>query len=406
MTISEQSPRSTKLKLFLLIIAFLIIIPTFFYTHNLTVQLQEREKYFADLYAKSMSYIAGSNATGGDYSFIFNELIRNINFPIIETDSTNKIIKGFRNFEFDSQISEEDKLDLLIEEINLMDQLHPPIAVKFNNTITLSNIHYGESKLISQLRILPLIELIAGIMFILIGYISFSYIKKMEHGNIWIGMSRETAHQLGTPLSSLLGWIEILKEKISKENISNSDLQNTIGSMENDLVHLTKIADRFQKIGSKPVLISSSPTEVIEQVILYFEQRLNSSLAVKSRIQFHILGDLKCRAILNKELFEWVIENLIKNAIDAIAQDEGSISFTLTEKDKLVYVDLKDSGHGISSSFKKDIFRPGFTTKSRGWGLGLSLAKRIIEIYHNGKLFVKESSALKGTTFRIILSRG
>ncbi|MDA0987022.1 MAG: ATP-binding protein [Bacteroidetes bacterium] len=404
MNVREQNPRSAKIKILLLVFAFIIVIPIFIYTHNLTQELRERENYFADMYAKSLSYIANSN-TGGDYSFVFNELIRNINFPIIETDSTNKIIKGFRNINLENNLSEKEINDFLVGEVLLMDQIHPPIAVKFNNQIILSNIHYSESRLITQLRILPFIEVIAGLMFIFIGYISFSYIKKIEQGNIWVGMSRETAHQLGTPLSSLLGWIEILKDKISKNNFSNSEFSNTISNMENDLERLKKIADRFQKIGSKPILQSHTPSEVIEQVVDYFEERINSSINLNSRIQFHILGDLKSKAFLNKELFEWVIENLIKNGIDAIEQNEGSITFNILEKENKIFIDIKDDGRGMLNLMRKDIFRPGFTTKQRGWGLGLSLSKRIIEIYHKGKLFVLESSPQKGTIFRIILDR-
>lgn len=404
MQISEQSPRSTKLKIFLFVFAFVIVIPIFYFSHSLATQLHEREKYYVDLYAKSMSYIASSTTTSGDYSFIFNELIRNINFPLIETDSTNTAIKGFRNIELDKSLSEAKKIEFLLNQVKIMDETHSPISVKYNNTTTLSNIHYGDSEIIKELEMLPIIEVLVGILFILIGYISFSYIKKIEQGNIWVGMSRETAHQLGTPLSSLLGWIEIIKNKLAQNNYS--DLQTTIGNMENDLERLKKIADRFQKIGSKPNLKSSAPNEVIEQVVQFFDQRLNSSLGINSRIQFHILGNLNCRAMLNKELFEWVIENIVKNAIDAISRNEGNITFTLTESEKNIFIDIKDDGHGISSIFKKDIFRPGFSTKSRGWGLGLSLSKRIIETYHIGKLFIKESAPNKGTTFRIILPRG
>jgi signal transduction histidine kinase len=237
-------------------------------------------------------------------------------------------------------------------------------------------------------------------MFILIGYLGFSYVKKGEHDSIWVGMSRETAHQLGTPLSSLMAWIEMLKYS-SGDDPKRMEI---VTDMENDLGRLQKVTDRFSKIGSKPSLKDENLGEVIGGAISYYRKRLPSKFGKEGSANIEIVlesgADIHAR--INKELFEWVIENLIKNALDAM-EGKGRISFNISSEEGSVFIDVKDTGKGIDLRYKKDIFRPGYTTKARGWGLGLSLSKRIVENYHKGKLFIKESRVGKGTTFRIKL---
>jgi signal transduction histidine kinase len=235
-------------------------------------------------------------------------------------------------------------------------------------------------------------------MFIVIAYFSFSYLKKNEQSNIWVGMSKETAHQLGTPISSLLGWNEILKI-----NKSNPDKVEDISEeINNDLQRLNKIADRFSKIGSKPALVPTNINELLSSVIEYFNRRLPSS---RQKTEIKIISNNNSIVPLNASLFEWVFENLIKNALDAIETKNGLITFEFYEHESSLIIDVKDNGKGIDIKNRKDVFRPGYSTKKRGWGLGLSLTKRIVEDYHKGKIFVESSIINEGTTFRIILEK-
>jgi len=393
---------SGKLKIFLLVLAFVIIGGTLWYTHDIVTLLQRHEKDIAGLYANSLEYIANAKAGEGDYNFVFSEIINTIDFPIVMTDARNEPIAPFqsyiKNVYIDSTRSVSAQRADLLEMIAEMDMIHPPIKVAYQDSIILNYVHYGESTLVTQLRWLPYIELAVVALFILIGYISFSYIKRSEQSNIWVGMARETAHQLGTPISSMLGWVELLKEQ------SNDDpsAQATLQDMENDLHRLQKIADRFSKIGSKPDLREEPLEEVIRKVVEYFERRIPHT---GKKVRLTIEPGPPVTARVNRELFEWVIENLTKNGLDAIETGEGRISYSLSEHGNFVYVDVSDTGKGIDLKHRKDIFRPGFSTKKRGWGLGLSLSKRIIESYHRGRLFLKESKPGFKTTLRIKLKK-
>ena len=393
---------SGRLKIFLMVFAFLIIAGTLWYTHDLVQALSRKEKEIADLYAKSFEYVANGKAGEGDYNFLFNEIINTVDFPVIMTDRTNEpelpYDKNIKNISLNSQLSVEEQRQILINLITRMDNSHPPIKVAYQDTIILSYLHYGESTLVVQLRWLPYIELGVAALFILIGYISFSYIKRSEQSNIWVGMARETAHQLGTPISSMLGWVELLKEQSEGSKIA----MDTLLDMESDLYRLQKIADRFSKIGSKPDLREEDLAEVIGKVVEYFKRRIPQT---GKKVHLVIESNETVRARINRELFEWVLENLTKNALDAIENGEGTIAFSLSEHGKHVFVDVSDTGKGITLKHRNDVFRPGFSTKKRGWGLGLSLSKRIIETYHAGRLFLKENNSGFRTTFRIKLNK-
>lgn len=303
-----------------------------------------------------------------------------------------------KNIELDPGSSLDQQREMILERIKEMDVQNSPIRVAYQDTIVLNYVHYGESGLVTQLRWLPYVEIgIAG-LFILVGYISFSYIKRSEQSNIWVGMARETAHQLGTPISSMMGWVELLKTHVRED----SRLSEIVLDMEGDTQRLQKIADRFSKIGSRPDLREENLSEVIEKVLQYFERRIPQS-GKKVSLVFRPTAPVLAR--INRELFEWVIENLIKNALDAIENGSGSISVSLQEEDGGIILDVTDTGKGVEGMYKKDIFRPGFSTKSRGWGLGLSLSQRIIESYHQGRLMLKESRPGAGTTFRIRLRK-
>jgi len=279
-----------------------------------------------------------------------------------------------------------------------MDKIHQPINITYADTIVLQRIHYGDSDLIIRLKYYPLFQIIIAALFIIIGYIGFSYIKRSEQSNIWVGMAKETAHQFGTPISSLMGWLEMLKLNY-KQPDAVLDITEEISS---DVEKLNKITYRFSKIGSKPEIKNHIVYEEAKKVIDYFNRRLPQT---GKSVELTLTGNQTLCAKINPELFEWVLENLVKNALDSIENKIGKININITEAKKAVEIEVSDNGKGIDLRRRKDVFRPGYSTKKRGWGLGLSLSKRIIEGYHGGKIFVKSSSPEEGTTFKVILKK-
>jgi signal transduction histidine kinase len=394
-------PQSSELKIILLILAFMIGAGTLWYTHTIVEELQASQDRMANLYAKSFEYLGSGKSQSGDYSFVLERIILNINFPIVLSDAKNEPLPPYninvRNVGLDTTESPEQQRLFLRRLIADMDERNQRIKVESGDSLVLNYIHYGESKLITELRLLPYVELAVVALFIFIGYMSFSYIKRSEQSSIWVGMARETAHQLGTPISSMMGWVELLKHQIGTVD---AKIYDTLRDMDNDLHRLQKIADRFSKIGSRPNLKEENLKEVIEKVMQYFQRRIPQT---GKKVQLVVEEKDAVVISINRELFEWVIENLVKNALDAIENGEGKITITLSKRGNHAYVDVADTGKGIEPSYKKEIFRPGFSTKKRGWGLGLSLSRRIIETYHRGKLTLKESKPGIGTAFRIRL---
>jgi signal transduction histidine kinase len=391
-----------KVKIILLAMAFIIVAGTLLFTHNLVQALQQKDRQIADTYVKSLQYLANAPAGVGDFSFIQGEIINIIDFPMIATDVRNEPLMPYRlntkNIALDTLLPLRAQSMYLRNLLVEMDKIHTPIKVTYQDTIILNYLHYGESPLIVRLRLLPYVEICLVALFVLIGYISFSYAKRSEQSSIWVGMARETAHQLGTPISSMLGWVELLKE----QSADDPKAVETLRDMENDLHRLQKIAARFSKIGSKPDLHDEDLVDVITNVTEYFRRRIPQT---GKKIQLQIEHNGHVSAKINRELFEWVIENLTKNGLDAIESGVGKITYTITDKGDVVLVDVADTGKGIDPKNKKDVFRPGFSTKQRGWGLGLSLARRIVESYHKGKLILKDSRPGVGTTFRIRLRK-
>jgi signal transduction histidine kinase len=389
------SRQASNIKIVLLVIASAFAVGVLIYSQHLTDQLLQREREIVGLYARSLEFINSSGE--GDLSFAF-DVIRAIDFPIILTDSGNVPIY-WKNVDVDTA-----SLDAAAERIwfrntiTTMDVQNRPIRITVEDTLVLNYIHFGESALVAQLRWLPLLELALAAIFILVAYLGFSTIKRSEQSNIWVGMAKETAHQLGTPLSSLMGWLERLRDA----SADRPEVVETIGEMDHDITRLNKVAARFSKIGSKPDLREEDLAEVIRSVIAYFDKRLPRT-GRRVGITLESTGPFPAR--INRELFEWVIENLIKNALDAMGGPTGSITFTIAASGRRVTVDVADTGKGIDPKLHREIFQPGFSTKKRGWGLGLTLSKRIIEEYHQGKLFVKQSAPGQGTTFRIRLER-
>lgn len=394
-------PASVNIKIILLIIALLIAVGTLFYTQTLVTKLQQREREIVKLYAKGYEYIAVSSSPDADLTFLFDNIIKPIDFPVILTDGKDNVNLDkpeIKNINYDTTLSKE-QLRLFFDElIKEMDQIHQPINITYEDSIVFNKIHYGDSVLITQLRYYPYLQITIAALFIIIGYIGFSHIKRSEQSNIWVGMAKETAHQFGTPISSLMGWLEMLKL-----NYKDPDAVLDIGEeITNDVEKLNKITYRFSKIGAKPEMKSNVVYEELKKVIDYFNRRLPQT---GKSVELTMTGNQTICAQMNTELFEWVIENLIKNALDAIESNSGRININIMDCKKGVEIEVKDTGKGIDLRRRKDVFRPGYSTKKRGWGLGLSLSKRIIEGYHGGKIFVKNSAADEGTTFKIILKK-
>jgi len=397
-------PASLNFKIFLIFIAVVIAGGTLFYTQNLVQKLQEKERQIVQLYAKGIEYVANSQ-TDADLTFLFDNIIKPMDFPLILTDADNKVsitsksdIKNIRNVNYDPTLSKAELENFFESKLNEMDELHPPIVVTYDDTVVINKIHYGDSDLIQKLKFYPYLQIIIASLFIIVGYLGFSNIKRSEQSNIWVGMAKETAHQFGTPISSLMGWLEILKSNY-KDPDKVLDIAEEI---TDDVEKLNKITYRFSKIGATPEIKEKIVYDEIMKVVEYFHRRLPQT---GKTVELKVEGSKEVKAAINSGLFEWVIENLIKNSLDAIDHKDGKIKIEVLDLKNKVEVEFTDNGKGIDIKRRKDVFRPGYSTKRRGWGLGLSLSKRIIEVYHNGKISVKNSAPGEGTTFKIILNK-
>ncbi len=399
-------PNTVRIKIALLVIALLIGVGTLYYTNQLVHDLQKRERQIVQLFAKGLEHVANSTDMNSDITFLLENIIKPIDFPVILTDSENRINMDspadIKNVRVDSTLSREKLKEILENKVREMDVTNNPILVKYitetADTIILTKIHYGDSELITKLKYFPYVQIVIAAIFIVTGYIGFSQIKRSEQSNIWVGMAKETAHQFGTPISSLMGWIELLKLDYN-DPVKVQDITDEI---ENDVERLNKITNRFSKIGSKPELTEQNIHEVTTQITEYFTRRLPQS---GKKVTLELTGSKEATARINKDLFIWVLENLIKNSLDAIEQPDGLIRILIEDHKKEVVIEVSDNGKGIGLKNRQDVFRPGYSTKRRGWGLGLSLGKRIIEVYHKGRIFVKFSAPGEGTIFRILLKK-
>ncbi len=320
------------------------------------------------------------------------DFTKTIDFPLIYTDSKGEP-KFWKNLDPALDEPTEENLAVIREELRRMDALHAPIPFQYD-TLT-DYFHYGDSDLVRRVQLFPVFTLIASIIVGLLGYLGFRVIRRAEESGVWVGMARETAHQLGTPISSIMGWIEVLE--------SDPGMTEALEQMKLDTQRLEKIAYRFNKIGSEVDLSAQNLKELLERVVDYFSHRLP-----RGGRDIHFVIDAEeglPLAQLNLFLFEWVIENLIRNALDSISRDGGTIRLEARsiKQGTRVLLDVSDTGKGVDPSMREEIFRPGYTTKSRGWGLGLSLARRIVEDYHQGRIFVRDTKPGHGITFRILL---
>ncbi|MFH0759354.1 MAG: HAMP domain-containing sensor histidine kinase [Bacteroidota bacterium] len=364
--------------------AILIGVGSLWYTNKLVNQIQITERQKMELWAEAVR-IMNLADFDTDLAFPFSVIENNTHIPVILTDSNGRILnhKNLDSTKVKDLSYLERQLDhARLENDSLVINLGPDDK---------QYLHYRDSILLRKLIFFPYVQLGVIILFILVSYIAFSISRKAEQNEVWTGMSKETAHQLGTPISSLMGWMEILKQSELDDSIVNE--------MQKDASRLEKITDRFSKIGSKPTLNKSNLSEILASSLDYIKTRGPRNIEYLLDIP-----EKPIMAVLNNTLFEWVIENLCKNATDAI-QNGGRIILHAVEADNHVIIDVEDSGKGIAKSRFKTIFKPGYTTKRRGWGLGLSLSKRIIESYHNGKIFVLSSDPGDSTIIRIILKK-
>lgn len=376
------------IKVVLLVFAFLIGFFSLWYTNTLVNKLESQEREKIATWANATQLITSPEAEG-NLNFLYEIIQANTTIPVILTDS-NGVVNQFRNIEAFKMGNEAWVADKIAE----MKKQNEPFEIEFMGGKQL--IYYENSTLLNQLRIYPYFQLAVIALFLAMSYFAFSYSRTSEQNKVWAGMSKETAHQLGTPISSLMAWLDYLKE-------SDAEVpQKVITEMEHDMDRLGLITERFSKIGSEPSLTICSLYEVIEESVRYINSRTSDKVSIFIRDQEKFK---EAQVQINKPLFAWVVENLCKNAVDAM-EGEGEIVFSFQGiRDTKVLVDISDTGKGVPSNKFKTIFKPGYTTKKRGWGLGLSLVKRIVENYHKGKIYVKSSELDKGTVFRIEINQ-
>jgi len=384
------------------LLAFAVVIASgsLFYTGYLVKSIKKSERTRAEIWALSIKQITSSDDNDFlNYVFTVRD---SLTVPAIIVDDQGDFIttKGLDSTKTYIKIPDMPGMNPKVKKtydpeyfkavLADMKAQHEPIRLKVFGANWY--VYYQDSFVLTQLKVFPYIQLSVIAIFLLVAYTAFNTSRKSEQNQVWVGLAKETAHQLGTPISSLMAWVELMKEKFNAED------DPLIAEMENDIKRLEIVADRFSKIGSKPVLEEHSVYEVIKDFIDYFKIR------VSNKIHFEIEGNPYLRAGLNIPLFDWVLENLLKNAVNAI-ESTGNIKVEISgsKTKKQVYIDVTDTGKGIPRSKFDTVFQPGYTTRKRGWGLGLSLTKRMVENYHDGQIFVKDSELGKGTTFRIVL---
>ncbi len=387
---------SGKFKSFLLIFAIIIISAVLLYTQNLVQDLRRESRSILEFYTQFYQQAASSEANDEYLNFIFEQIIKRTDFPIILTDKDGNPT-GWKGIDIDPMDFSEETLAKVRSLAEAMRKDAEPVPVLYKDEV-INYLVYGDSKSIRQLQLLPYLEIGAVALFILVGFIGFNSIRRSEQQFIWVGMAKETAHQLGTPISSLMGWTELLRLKCTKP-----EQQEILDDVEQDVNRLNRIAQRFSQIGTAAELRPADLKGVINSVIAYFQRRLPQ---MNRNVEIILDYRYDKPVPLNVDLFEWVLENLIKNALDAIGKNDGKITIHVAPFDRhdfQVCIDISDNGRGMDAQTRKNIFRPGFSTKKRGWGLGLSLSRRIVEEYHFGKLILRDSQPGRGTTFSIYL---
>lgn len=371
----------------LALVAIAIVIGTLFYSNFLAKKIAEEEKVKIEQWVEALKEINNPDIVETQLaSMVLTENSKDI--PMIAVTEQDSIL-DFRNLDTEKALNNP---NYLREKIKAFSALNEPVIWNNPHDLQQNNkVYYGESKLLKQIRFFPVIQLFVVALFIAVTIISINIRNKSTQNQVWAGLAKETAHQLGTPLSSLQGWVEMLKQDPGQQRIAQE--------MEKDVDRLRLVSDRFGKIGSTPQLEPANILHQVEEMVNYLKRR------APEKVRFNISSnEPEVQALINPPLFNWVMENLLKNALDAM-DGQGEIAVKIRNEVTRVVIDVQDTGKGILSKNIPQVFKPGFSTKKRGWGLGLTLSKRIIEHYHRGELFVKHSEPGKGTTFRIVLKK-
>ncbi len=387
----QLTDRIRGVKIFLVIAAIIIAVVSLLVSNTLTRDLRNEEQRTMEVWAEAMHSLNNADENT-DLNLVLKIIDTNDNIPIIVVDEDGNV-EDSRNIRI-SASNAKDSLAYLLDMAHYMQSRGNSIRIVINEDQTKTeyiDVCYDDSIMLRRLRLYPFVQLGVVLIFVVVAIFALLTSKKAEQNKVWVGLSKETAHQLGTPISSLMAWTEILKE-----NYPNDEL---IPEMDKDVRRLQLIADRFSKIGSLPEPVATSMNEVIEHVVEYMQRRTSKAVTMNC-----VMPEEPVVVPLNASLFEWVIENLCKNAVDAM-EGSGNITVVVAQDDKQVSIEVSDTGKGIAKKNLDSVFQPGFTTKQRGWGLGLSLARRIVEEYHKGKIYVKKSEIGKGTTFRIELRK-
>lgn len=386
----QWTDRIRQVKIILVVMAIAIAVASLVVSHSMTRDLEAQERSRMEVWAEAMRSLNQADENT-DLNLVLKVINDNNTIPVIVLDRKGAVT-DFRNL----AIHASSHADSLKEAAEIGHEL---LAKNRNIRIFLDAQHhnyidvcYDESLMLKRLSWYPYVQLGVVLLFVVVAIFALLTSKRAEQNKVWVGLSKETAHQLGTPISSLIAWVEILKETYPDDTL--------IPEMDKDVKRLQLIADRFSKIGSVPAPVATDLLELLGHVVDYMDRRTSKKVKILTDFPAHqVIVDL------NGSLFEWVIENLCKNAVDAMGGEQGTITLKVEETDAWVYLDVRDTGKGIRKRNINNVFRSGFTTKKRGWGLGLSLAKRIVEEYHHGRIYVKESEVGKGTTFRIELRK-
>lgn len=386
----DWTDKIRRVKIVFVLTAILVAVSSLFVSKTLTDNLKREEHGRMEVWAEAMKSL--SKADGNtDLSLVLKVLNENDYIPVILLDRRGNVT-DYRNVSLRGVNRADSLRDARQLALNWIAEGHVIRVTIDNVDNSYINVCYDESLILKRLTIFPFVQLAVVVIFVVLAVFALLASKRAEQNRVWAGLSKETAHQLGTPISSLMAWVEVLKEEYPDDTL--------IPELDKDVSRLRLISDRFSKIGSKPELAMVSLQEVLAHVVDYIDRRTSHNVVIRCQLPDH---DVMVN--INAALFEWVIENLCKNAVDAMNGGPGTISIAVMETGQKVAIDVADTGKGISKKNLKTVFKPGFTTKKRGWGLGLSLAKRIIEEYHKGRIFVKSSEVGVGTTFRIELGK-
>ncbi|GAB3576726.1 HAMP domain-containing sensor histidine kinase [Spirosoma luteolum] len=386
--------QNNVLKIIIAVNLLLVGTASLLYTNRLINKLEDREEQYVQLYAKSIAYLVDPNhESSGDLTFVTSEILEaNRTIPAIYVDPNGEIAKP-NNITLAAGLSDQEKQQELRRMIVEMRKRHSPVLVEIGNGER-GLVYYNNSPLLRQLTYFPYALFTILLALSVLAYLAFSSSRRAEQNRVWVGLAKETAHQLGTPMSSLMAWVEYMRSDPAQYDESITD------EIQKDVQRLETITARFSSIGSIPTLKPENINDTVSQFTDYLARRISTK--VKMSLTSQIPADQTVR--INKLLFEWVIENICKNAVDAM-KGVGELRLTMRNlPNQQIAIDITDTGKGISKANMQKVFNPGFSTKQRGWGLGLTLAKRIVEEYHSGRLFVKSSEVGKGTTFRIVLS--